>query len=140
MRHLELQRVTLFLAIRFAHLMDFLEGTHISYLMNNSKLHQAKVIVDYSPISAAQNAVMKVYAANGTLVKTSSHPNGLKTTTASKAQFATSLPDITIKQVTANIMFTDSWRNANLSNPISVKLNLGQIIQPSTPKSPISLH
>ena|ERR671925_508335 len=108
--------------------------------MNNSKLHQAKVIVDYSPISAAQNAVMKVYAANGTLVKTSSHPNGLKTTTASKAQFATSLPDITIKQVTANIMFTDSWRNANLSNPISVKLNLGQIIQPSTPKSPISLH
>jgi hypothetical protein len=81
---------------------------------------------------AAQNAIMKVYASNGTLVKVSSFPHGLKTTAAGKAQFATSISDSTIKQVNAHIMFTDSLRNANFSNPINVKLTLGQIVQPTS--------
>jgi hypothetical protein len=106
-----------------------LNYAHFLPLTNNSKLHQVKVIVDYSPVSATQNAVMKVYAANGTLVKISSLPNGLKTITAGKAQFATSLSDSTIKQVTAHIMFTDTSKVANFSNPLNVKLNLGQTIQ-----------
>jgi hypothetical protein len=117
-----------------------LNYAHFLPLTNNTKLHQVKIIVDYVPISAAQNAIMKVYAPNGTLIKISSFPHGLKTTTAGKTQFATSLSDSTIKQVTAHIMFTDSLRNANFSNPITVKLNLGQIIQPSPPKSPVSIR
>ncbi|MDP9287766.1 MAG: hypothetical protein M3P08_06150 [Thermoproteota archaeon] len=64
--------------------------------------------MDYAPISAAQNAIMKVYASNGTLIKTSSFRNGLKTTATGKAQFATSLSDNTIKNVISSIMFTDS--------------------------------
>ncbi|MGB7956775.1 MAG: hypothetical protein WCF23_22610 [Candidatus Nitrosopolaris sp.] len=51
---------------------------------------------------------MKVYAPNGTLIRISSFPSGLKTTATSKAQVATSLSDNTRKQVTAHIMFTDS--------------------------------
>jgi len=109
-----------------------LNYAHFLPLTNNSKLHQVKIIVDYVPIGAAQNAIMKVYASNGTLVKVSSFPHGLKTTTAGKAQFATSISDSTIKQVNAHIMFTDSLRNANFSNPINVKLNLGQIVQPTS--------
>jgi hypothetical protein len=109
-----------------------LNYAHFLPLTNNSKLHQVKIIVDYAPISAAQNAIMKVYASNGTLVKVSSFPHGLKTTTAGKAQFATSISDSTIKQVNAHIMFTDSLRNANFSNPINVKLTLGQIVQPTS--------
>ena len=99
-------------------------------LTNNSNLHQVKVLVDYAPISAGQFGVMKVYASNGTLVKTSSSPNVLKAISVDKAQFATSLSDIT-DQVTAHIVFTDSSKISNFSNPINVKLNLGQIIQPT---------
>jgi hypothetical protein len=107
-----------------------LNYAHFLPLTNNTKLHQVKVIVNYAPIAAGQYAFMKVYAPNGTLIKISSSPNGVNTISPGLAQFATSLSDSTIKQVTAYIMFTDSFRNTNFSNPITVKLNLGQIIQP----------
>jgi hypothetical protein len=117
-----------------------LDYAHFLPLTNNTKLHQVKVIVDYVPISAAQYAYMKVYAPNGSLIKTSSSPNGLKTIAPGKAQFATTIPDSTLQRVTAFIMFTGPFRNANYSNPINVKLNLGQIVEPSTPKSVIPLR
>ena len=101
-------------------------------LTNNNKLHQVRVIVDYAPVSAAQNAIVKVYATNGTLIKISSFSNGLKTTAAGKAQFEISLSDSTIKNVIASITFTDSSKSANFSNPVNVKLDLGQTIQPSS--------
>ncbi len=107
-----------------------LNYAHFLPLTNNTKLHQVKVIVKYAPIAAGQYAFMKVYAPNGTLIKITSSPNGVNTISPGLAQFATSLSDSTIKQVTAYIMFTDSFRNTNFSNPITVKLNLGQIIQP----------
>jgi hypothetical protein len=109
-----------------------LSYAHFLSLTNNAKLHQIKVIVNYAPISAAQNAIMKVYAPNGTLIKISSFPSGLKTTATGKAQFATSLADDRIKNVMASIMFTDSSKSANFSNPVNVNLNLGQTIQPSS--------
>jgi hypothetical protein len=109
-----------------------LSYAHFLPLTNNTNLHQVKVIVDYAPVSAAQNAIMKVYATNGTLIKISSFPSGLKTADTGKAQFATSLSDNTIKNVMASIMFTDSSKSANFSNPVNVKLNLGQAIQPSS--------
>lgn len=117
-----------------------LNYAHFLPLTNNSKLDQVKVIVNYAPVAAGQYAFMKVYAPNGTLIKISSSPNGVNTIAPGKAQFATSLSDSTIKQVTAHIIFTDSFRNTNFSNPISLKLNLGQIIQPSLPKSPVSIR
>jgi hypothetical protein len=109
-----------------------LSCAHFLPLTNNIKLHQVKVIVDYAPVSATQNAIMKVYATNGTLIKISSFPSGLKTTATGKAQFATSLSDDTIKNVKASIIFTDSSKSANFSNPVNVKLNLGQTIQPTS--------
>jgi hypothetical protein len=117
-----------------------LNYAHFLPLTNNSNLYQVKVLVDYIPISAGLYGIMKVYASNGTLVKTSSSPNGLKTISEGRAQFATSLSDSMIKQVTVHIMFTDSSKIVNFSNPINVKLNLGQIISPSPPKSPISIR
>src|SRR5206468_2697924 len=108
-----------------------LDYAHFLPLTNNTRLHQVKVIVDYAPISASQYAFMKVYAPNGTLIKISSSPHGVNNVAPGKAQFATSLSASMIKQVTVHIMFTDSLRNANYSNPINVKLNLGQIISQS---------
>ncbi|MGB7957113.1 MAG: hypothetical protein WCF23_24325 [Candidatus Nitrosopolaris sp.] len=116
-----------------------LNYAHFLPLTNNSKLDQVKVIVNYAPIAAGQYAFMKVYAPNGTLIKISSSPNGVNTISPGIAQFATSLSGSTIKQLTAYIMFTDSSKSANFSNPITVKLNLGQIIQPSATKSPVSI-
>jgi hypothetical protein len=118
-----------------------LDYAHFLPLTNNSKLHQVKVIVNYSaPISTGQYAYMKVYAPNGTLIKVSSSPNGVKTVAPGKAQFATTLSDSTVKQVKAYTMFTNSHRSVNYSNPISIMLSLGQTIQPSISKSPISIR
>jgi len=83
---------------------------------------------------------MKVYALNGTLIKISSSSNGLKTVSPGKAEFAATISDSVIKQVTAHTLFTNSFRSVNYSNPVSIKLSLGQIIQPPIPKSPVSIH
>lgn len=118
-----------------------LDYAHFLPLTNNSKLHQVKVIVNFSaPISTGQYAYMKVYAPNGTLIKVSSSPNGVKTVAPGKAQFATTISDSMIKEVKAYTMFTNSHRSVNYSNPISIKLSLGQTIQPSISKSPISIR
>ena len=107
-----------------------LEYAHFLPLTKNNKLHQVKVIVDYAPISLGKYAYMKVYGPNNTLLKISSFPDGVNTIAPGKAKFATTILDTTIKQVSAYVMFTDSFRNANYSNPISINLNLGQTLQP----------
>lgn len=111
-----------------------LDYAHFLPLTNNTKLHQVKVIVDYAPISLGQYAYMKVFGPNRTLLKISSSPHGVDIIAPGKAQFATTISNSTVKQVTAYIMFTDSFRNVNYSNPININLNLGQTLQPPTPK------
>jgi hypothetical protein len=117
-----------------------LEYAHFLPLVNNTKLHQVKVIVDYAPVSLGKYAYMKVYGSNRTLLKISSSPHGVATIAPGKAEFATTISDSTIKQVSAYIMFTDSFRNANYSNPISITLKLGQTLQSPTIKSHVSTH
>ena len=115
-----------------------LDYAHFLPLTNNNKLHQVKVIVDYAPISVGQYAYMRVYGPNMTLLKISSSPHGVNTIAPGKAQFATTISDSTIKQVSAYIMFTNSFRTANYSNPIYINLNLGHTLQPPTPNLHIS--
>jgi hypothetical protein len=117
-----------------------LDYAHFLPLTKKGKLHKVKIIVNNSPISAGQYAYMKVYALNGTLIKISSSSNGLKTVSPGKAEFAATISDSVIKQVTAHTLFTNSFRSVNYSNPVSIKLSLGQIIQPPIPKSPVSIH
>jgi hypothetical protein len=117
-----------------------LEYAHFLPLTNNTKLHQLKLVVDYAPVSLGKYAYMKVYGPDRALLKISSSPHGVATIAPGKAEFATTISDSTIKQVSAYIMFTDSFRNANYSNPISITLNLGQTLQPSTIKSHVSTH
>jgi hypothetical protein len=110
-----------------------LDYAHFLPLTNNTKLHQVKVIVDYAPVSVGQYAYMKVYGSNRTLLKISSAPHGVNTIAPGKAQFATTISDSTIRQVSVFIMFTNSIRNANYSNPVNINLNLGHTFQPPTP-------
>jgi hypothetical protein len=117
-----------------------LDYAHFLPLTNNTKLHQVKVIVEYAPINVGKYAYMKVYGPNRKLLKISSSPHGLDTIAPGKAQFATTISDSTIKQISAYIMFTDSFKNANYSNPIHINLNLGQTLQPPIPRLHVSIH
>jgi hypothetical protein len=81
---------------------------------------------------------MKVFGPNRTVLKISSSQHGVNTIAPGKAEFATTISDSTMKQVSAYMMFTNSFRNANYSNPININLNLGHTLQPPTTKSHIS--
>ncbi len=113
-----------------------LNYAHFVPLTNSSQSHQVKTIVVYSltpsliAMNRVQNAVMKVSAINGTLLKTTSFPDGLKLNSTGRVQLATTLPESTIRNITASVMFTDSSKSANYSNILNVKLGLGQVIQP----------
>src|SRR5215472_4910869 len=78
---------------------ETLEYAHFLPLTKNNKLHQVKVIVDYTPIGLGKYAYMKVYGQNKTLLKISSSPHGVDTIAPGKARFATTISDGTIKQV-----------------------------------------
>jgi hypothetical protein len=113
-----------------------LNYAHFVPLTNSSQSHQVKVIVVYSLTPSliakdrVQNAIMKVYAINGTLLKTTSFPDGLRPNATGRVQLATTLPESTIRNVTASVVFTDSSKSANYSNILNMKLGLGEVIQP----------
>jgi hypothetical protein len=97
-----------------------------------SKGHQIKIIVNYTAndtknINTTINGVMKVYALNGTLLRTSAFPSGFKAQNFGTAQFATTLLDSRIKNVTAVIQMTNTLKTFALSNSVKARINLGQV-------------
>jgi hypothetical protein len=97
-------------------------GMFVSYTIDDSSIEDEVL-----------NAVMKVYASNGTLVKTSSYPAGfIAQNLGGKAELKTTLTDQTIKSVTANVMFTDLEKTETISNQLTANLNLTTTL-PTTP-------
>jgi hypothetical protein len=47
-----------------------------------------------------------------------------------QSQLATTITNTTVKNVKANVIFTDATKMENFSNPLSINLNLGQKIPP----------
>jgi hypothetical protein len=74
------------------------------------------------------NAVMKVYSINGTLLKTSSYPQGFNYNNTESIKLATNLADKSIENVTAVIQLTNLEKTQPLSDPLTIKLGLGQVI------------
>ena len=73
------------------------------------------------------NAVMEVYAPNGTLIRTSSYPQGFIAQSSEGVQgLKTTIKDPTLQSVTANVTFRSADKTAVLSNNLRVNLNLGQ--------------
>src|SRR5215211_7540632 len=73
------------------------------------------------------NAVMEVYAPNGTLIRTSSYPNGFVAQSSGGVEgLETTIKDPTLQSVTANVTFRNSDKTAVLSNDLRVNLNLGE--------------
>lgn len=97
-------------------------GMFVSYTIDDSSIEDEVI-----------NAVMKVYASNGTLLKTSSYPTGfVAQNLGGKAELKTTLTDQTIKSVTANVMFTDLEKTEIISNQLTANLNLTTTL-PTTP-------
>jgi hypothetical protein len=113
-----------------------LNYAHFLPLTSNNQTHQVKVVVNYSVTDSSivnknMNTIMHVYTPNGTLIKSSSFPHGFViNATTGQSTLATTITDNTIKNVKADVIFTDAAKNANYSDPLSVNLNLGQKIPP----------
>jgi hypothetical protein len=112
-----------------------LNYAHFLPITSNNQSNQVKVVVNYSVTDPSivnnqnMNAIMRVYTPDGTLIRTSSFPNGFViNSTSGQSQLATTLTNNTRKNVKADIILTDAEKNANFSNPLSVDLNLGQKI------------
>lgn len=71
------------------------------------------------------NAVMEVYAPNGTLIRTSSYPNGFVVQSSGGVEgLETTIRDPTLQSVTANVTFRNLDKTTMLSNDLRVDLNL----------------
>ena len=75
----------------------------------------------------SMNAVMKVYSTNGTLLKTTSFPSGFNYNGSESVKLATNIADKSIETVTAVIQLTNLEKTQQLSDPITIKLGLGQV-------------
>lgn len=71
------------------------------------------------------NAVMEVYAPNGTLIRTSSYPNGFIAQGSGGVEgLETTIRDSGLQSVVANVTFRDLDKTAILSNDLRVNLDL----------------
>ena len=82
-------------------------------------------VKDLSLIGSTINGEMKIYAPNGTLIKTSPYPNGFTVgDEAQIVQFRTVSPDQSLTTVKVNVTFTDVNRTTPISNTISQDVSL----------------
>jgi hypothetical protein len=73
------------------------------------------------------NAVMEVYAPNGTLIRTSSYPDGFIAQGSGGVEgLETTIRDPTLQSVTANVTFRTLDKIAMLSNDLRINLNLAE--------------
>jgi hypothetical protein len=73
------------------------------------------------------NAVMEVYVPNGTLVRTSSYPNGFVAHTSGGVEgLETTIKDPTVQSVLANVTFRNLDKTETLSNELRVESNIGE--------------
>ena len=99
------------------------------YLLPTKNIQQVKFTTTYSvsdtgTVSKHISGTMKIYAENGTLIKTTSIPNGFKADETGFQQFVTSLPASSIKEITAVVSFTELNKTSPLSNSIDKNLVL----------------
>jgi hypothetical protein len=101
------------------------EGSQVKVLVN----YTVNTVNDPSIVNQTINAVMNVYTSNGTLIKTSSFPAGFTANNFGTQQLATTIKENPIQNITAVITITNAAKLIPLSNSLTTKLNLGQVIQ-----------
>jgi hypothetical protein len=113
-----------------------LNYAHFLPLTSNNQTHQVKVVLNYSVtdpsiVNKNMNAIMHIYAPNGTLIKSSSFAHGfIINATTGQSKLATIITDNTVKNIKADVTFTDAAKMANYSVPLIFNLSLGEKIPP----------
>jgi len=98
--------------------------------LTNTEANQVKVNVEYSLEDEQMqnqlvNAVMEVYAANGTLIRTTSIPSGFTLNSDGGVELLrTTFNDKSLQSVSVNIVVTDLTKKIPLSNKITENLDL----------------
>ena len=98
--------------------------------LTNTDANQVRVSIDYSVEDESLqnqviNAVMYVYASNGTLLKITSFPSGFTAQSDGGTEtLRTTFKDKSLTSVTANVTFTDATKSRSISNVITVNLDL----------------
>lgn len=100
-------------------------------ILPGKNIYQVKFTTTYSvsdsdTVGKQINGIMKISTENGTIVKTTSIPNGFKADKIGFQQFVTSLPAASIKTITAVVLFTDLNKTFALSNSIDRNLILNE--------------
>ena len=115
------------------------EGQEISISLNSAEFiplgeegNQVNVFSNYtvndpSFLNQKINSVMKIYATNGTLIKTSSSAEGFIVNPTGSQHHATTISNSTFQNVIAVVQYTNLTNTAPLSNPLQVNLTLTQI-------------
>ena len=101
--------------------------------LTNGPGNQVKLLLNYSSLNpsmanAPVNAVMEVYAANQTLLRTTSFPQPLLLNQSGEIQLATTFEDESLNNITARTMLTDGEKVIPISNTLETRLALGQNI------------
>lgn len=97
--------------------------------LTNTNANQVKVNVEYSLEDEKMenqiiNAVMEVYASNGTLVRTSTASGFTLQSDGGEQVLRTTLHDKSLQSVSIKIVFTDLTKKTPLSNAITDDLKL----------------
>ena len=124
-------------------------GQEISITLNSAEFiplgkegNQVNVFSNYtlndpSFLNHKINSVMKVYATNGTLIKTSSSADGFIVNQTGSQRHATTITNTTMQNVIAVVQYTNLTKTAPLSNPLQVNLTLTQVPEISEAESEI---
>lgn len=99
--------------------------------LTNSPGNQVKLLLNYSSLDPSMtdapiNAVMEVYAANQTLLRTTSFPQPLLLNQSGEIQLATTFEDESLNNITTRTMLTDGEKAIPISNTLETRLALGQ--------------
>jgi hypothetical protein len=126
------------------------EGQEISISLDSAEFiplgeegNQVNVFSNYtvndpSFVNQKINSVMKVYATNGTLIKTSSSADGFIVNQTGSQRHVTTITNNTLQNVIAVVQYTDLPKILPLSNPLQVDLNLTQVPALSETESEIA--
>ena len=88
----------------------------VKYEVNDKSLANQKI-----------NGLMKIYSANGTLIHSTSFPEGFDAKKrGGEEELKTTIRDPTLNEVIANVTFTDLKKTETLSNTVTTKLVLNE--------------
>ena len=109
--------------------LKFSDGQFL--ILPGKNIHQVKFTTTYSvsdsdTVGKQISGTMKIFTDTGSLVKTTSIPNGFKADKTGFQQFVTSLPTTSPKTITAIVSITDLNKTSPLSNSITENLALNK--------------